>query len=175
MHERLHYESAGEQQLSELKALAASQPIISDLPPNSPTTHTQYRDNFFRRFEEIQAVRQERATDSQVFYVRMVKERFGFDLVAFYDQQSQLCDEICSAVAAKEPYDRLVAGYYHILAQEQTGELPPGSAQELNTAVLHPLGIEAVGMHYWDKINPLLAKAYNLMDAQTLNAPFLAK
>jgi hypothetical protein len=37
------------------------------------------------------------------------------------------------------------------------------------------LGIEAIGMFYWDRLNPLLERAYALMDVQTLNAPFLTR
>jgi hypothetical protein len=40
---------------------------------------------------------------------------------------------------------------------------------------VHPLGIEAIGIYYWDRINPLLEEAYALIEEGTINAPFLAK
>jgi|GEM_PF-2167975 len=175
MSERRSYESSPRQTLAELSVLAASQPRIGELGPDTPTAHTQYRDNFFRRFGEIRAVRDERATDEQVFYVRMVKERFGLDLITFYSDHERLCDTICEVVDAKKPYDRLVAGHAEILELEEAGQLPLGSAAELSAAVDHPLGIEAIGIYYWDRINPLLEEAYTLLETRTLNAPFLTK
>jgi hypothetical protein len=175
MSERIGSDNTGERKLAQLKELAASLPKVEQVEADSPRTHTQYRDNFFQRFGELRAIRDEVATDAQVFYVRMVKERFGFDLLTFYDEHPRLCDAICDAVDDKEPYDQLVAGYYELLDQEQAGEVPVGSADGLNVAVDHPLGIEAIGMYYWGRINPLLEEAYGLMDAQTLNAPFLTR
>lgn len=167
--------------IEELKALAASQPRITIFDPRveisapEPARHTQYRDNFFNRFLEIRAVVTDTATEPQVTYTRMVKERFGLDLLGFYAEQPELCDAICTAIDAKEPYDRLVSGHAQIAALEAGGNLPEGSADELNIATAHPLGIEAIGMYYWDQINPLLERAYTLIDATTLNAPFLTK
>jgi len=66
-------------------------------------------------------------------------------------------------------------GYNETLLLEEAGELPPGSVHEVDLATEHPLGIEAVGMYYWERINPLLEQAYALIDQRTLNAPFLAK
>lgn len=175
MFEHHDHEASPQQTLAGLLALAASQPKIGELGPDTPIVHTQYRDNFFRRFGEIRAVRDERATDEQVFYVRMVKERFGLDLLTFYSDYGPLCETICEAVDAKEPYDQLVTGRAKILELEETGQLPLGSSAEINTAVDHPLGIEAIGIYYWDRINPLLEEAYTLLETRTLNAPFLTK
>ncbi len=172
-HIQQRHESTPQQLFAELTALAASQPKIGELEPGTPTIHTQYRGNFFRRFNELKAVREEVATDAQVFYVRMVKERFGLDLLAFYAEQEPLCDAICEVVEAKDPYDRLVSGHQVLLEFEETSQLPRGSANELNAAVGHSLGVEAIGIYYWERINPLLVEAYTLLDVRTLNAPFL--
>lgn len=115
------------------------------------------------------------ATDAEVFYVRMVKERFGYDLVDFYDRNHELCDATCSTVADKEPYDTVASGYLDVCRDEAEGRLPPGSAQSIQDRVDHPAGIEAIGIYYWDRINPLLEQAYNVMDQEMLNAPFLTK
>jgi hypothetical protein len=105
----------------------------------------------------------------------MVMERFGYDLGRFYDKNEQLCEAICAAIYAKEPYDTLTAGYYELLAAEESGQAPSGSAQLIQSSVDHPLGLEAIGMYYWDQLNPLLEQAYQIMDQQTLNAPFLTR
>jgi len=69
----------------------------------------------------------------------------------------------------------LVQGYYELAAAETAGEVASGSALSLQTSIDHPLGIEAIGIYYWDQLNPLLEQAYQLMDEETLNAPFLTK
>lgn len=173
MYERLPSDNVVEQTLSRLKELAAALPKVDDGNVDPSQIHAQYRGNFYRRFGEIKAVREDRAKDDQVFYVRMVKERFGLDLLSFYDEHREVCDAICEAVNAKDPYDQLVAGYEEVLSLEGSGALPPGSAHEVYTATGHPLGLEAIGMYYWDKINPLLENAYELLDERSLNAPFL--
>jgi hypothetical protein len=113
------------------------------------------------------------ATDVQIIYIRTVKERFGVDLMDFYAQYPQLCSDICDAVEAKEPYDRLVTGRSKLVELESAEAIPPGSAGDLDAATEHPLGIEAIGMYYWDRINPLLERAYTLFEPITLNAPYL--
>lgn len=173
MHEILSSDNTHEQTLSKLKELAAALPKINEVDVDQSQTHSQHRGNFFKRFGEIKAVREERAADDQVFYVRMVKERFGLDLLSFYDEHLETCEAICTAVDAKEPYDRLVAGCEEMLLLEQSGVVAIGSAAEISEATGHPLGVEAVGMYYWDRINPLLEHAYEFLDERTLNAPFL--
>ncbi|MEK7599882.1 MAG: hypothetical protein AAB462_02515 [Patescibacteria group bacterium] len=65
----------------------------------------QYRGNFFERFIELKAIAEGRASDSQVIYIRMVKERFGLDLLDFYENNIQLCEAINDAVEAKESWE----------------------------------------------------------------------
>lgn len=170
---------ANEQKLAKFRRLAAIQPKIpitdervNELPGN-PTKEMSPYGEFYTRFLELKAVHGGEATESQVRYIRMVKERFGLDLLDFYAQERDLCDAICDAVQAKNPYDELRAGYKHLNRLEMLGELPAGSANQLNVATDHPLGLQAIGLYYWDVINPLLEKAYALLDKQTLNAPFL--
>lgn len=175
MTERLQQPGAHEQYLEELKVLARTQPKMGFSEPGQPTAHTQYRGNFYKRIPLIKAVAEGRGEASQITYLRMVKERFALDLVRFYGEQSALCDAICEAVAAKDPYDTLVAGYVMVTKLETTGALPLGSAADLHAAAEHPLGIEAIGIYYWGQLNPLLEQAYMLIDATTLNAPFLTR
>lgn len=160
--------------VAELKQLAKSQPKVEQAPPGL-TSHVQYGDNFYRRFGEIQAIREGTADDAQVFYVQFFKEKLAGDLLLFYGDYPQLCDAICNAVTAKEPYDRLVSGYHELLRLEEKGEVPAGSAQELNEATGHPLGIEAIGMYYWGKINPLLEQAASIINERTRHLPYLMK
>lgn len=172
-YEQLRHEPSWEERLNDLRLLAATQPVTSF--EDNRQRHEQFRDSYFERFPEIQRVRQGNAPDEEVFYVRMVMERFGYDLIRFYDENESLCEAICDAVIAKAPYDRLALGYHELSAAEIAGEVSLGSAQSLQESIDHPLGIEAIGIYYWDQLNPLLEQAYQLMDTQTLNAPFLTK
>lgn len=174
MPENLRAVSPEEFNIDELKRLASSQPKIGHLYSGS-SVNSQYRDNFFKRFIEISAIRNEHPTDTQVNYVRMVKERFGLDLLAFYEERRQLCDAICDAIEAKAPYDMLVHGRKSLLQLEGAGDIPANTTHGLDGAANHPLGIEAIGIYYWEMINPLLEQAYTILDSQTLNAPFLSK
>lgn len=161
--------------LSALRELAATQPVPDPRMDDDRTLHEQFAGEYYRRFPEIKRVRTGEATDAEVFYVRMVKERFGYDLIDFYDRNQELCEAICDAVAAKEPYDSLAWGYRDVHAEEAEGRLPLGSTQALQESVRHPAGIEAIGMYYWDQINPLLQQAYQIMNQEMLNAPFLTR
>jgi len=167
--------------IQEMKEFARTQPKIALDDPrillaaHEPVRPVPYRGNFFRRFPDIRAVSEDRADQEQVTYVRMVKERFGVDLVSFYAEHFELCDAISNAIDDKNPYDMLVAARAELEALELDGGTPAGSASELDVATEHPLGIEAIGMYYWDKINPLLEQAYAAIEPTTLNAPFLTK
>lgn len=132
----------------DMLSLATRLPKIGETRPGGQTFEDHYRDNFFKRFPEMRAVIESLATESEVFYVRMVKERFGLDLLAFYREQKELCDAICDALAAKAPYDQLVSGYQDILEQETRGIVSIGTAESVQQATGHPLGIEAIGMYY---------------------------
>lgn len=168
-------EQSPEARLDALKGLAATLPVVDPQSTRGREIHEESGGELYRRFIEVNRVRTGEATDAEVFYVRMVKERFGYDLVDFYDRNHELCEAICSTVADKEPYDVLVSGYFEAVRDEAEGLLPPGSAQTVQENINHPAGIEAVGMYYWDRINPLLEQAYGIIDQEILNAPFLTK
>jgi hypothetical protein len=89
----LHYEafkrSSLERRLGRTDALGRAAATVS---PDE-----RHRGNFFGRFIEMRAVLDGDASDEQIHYVRMVKERFGFDLVNFYAQHRGLCDAILGA------------------------------------------------------------------------------
>lgn len=174
-HERLRTGSEWGQYAADLIRLAAGQPTVDSRLVSGRAEHTQYRGQYYRRFPEIKRVREGIAEDHEVFYVRMVKERFGYDLVQFYESHETLCEDICERVEALAPYDVLVDGYNRLVAAESAGVVASGSAESLQACVNHELGIEAIGMYYWDRLNPLLEQAYVIMDGQTLNAPFLAR
>jgi hypothetical protein len=164
-----------EARLNYLRDLAAALPVVDPRLTRDREVHEEFGGEFYRRFTEVNRVRAGEATDAEVFYVRMVKERFGYDLIDFYERNYGLCEAICSSLAAKESYDILVFGYLDVRKDEAEGLLPPGSAQVVQESVNHPRGIEAVAMYYWDRINPLLEQAYGLIDQEMLNAPFLTK
>lgn len=168
-------EQSPEAKLDALRGFAAALPVIDPQSTRGREAHEEFGGEFYRRFVEVNRVRAGEATDAEVFYVRMVKERFGYDLVDFYDRNYELCEAICGAVADKEPYDTLVSGYLDVCQDEPEGLLPPGSAQSVQESIDHPAGIEAVGMYHWDRINPLLEQAYGMIDQEILNAPFLTK
>lgn len=164
-----------EQRLSDLYTLAAAQPIVGAHERAGRQHHQEHRGAFHQRFLEIQRVRSGEATEAEVFYVRMIKERFGYDVIRFYEQNEELCDAICEASRAKQPYDDLVQGCNDIADAEVEGSLPPGTTQNFQQSVDYEVGLEAVGMYYWDRLNPLVEQAYALMDQQTLNASFLTR
>lgn len=173
--ERYLDEQSPEAKLHTIRGLAAGLPVIDPQLTRDREVHEEFGGEFYRRFAEINRVRTSEASDAEVFYVRMVKERFGYDLIDFYNRNQGLCEAICITVATKEPYDILVSGYLEVYEDEAEGRLAPGSAQTVQENIKHPAGIEAVGMYYWDQINPLLEQAYVLMDQEMLNAPFLTK
>ncbi len=158
----------------ELRRLAFLLPKIPEMDSCiPPATISKSYDNFYKRFPEIKAVAEGKASESQITYVRMVKERFGLDLLDFYSQYSELCNEICGIILEKQPYDRLTADYEKLKILEFNGAVPPGSVDKLNLATNHTLGLVAIGLYYSSKLNPLLEKAYALFEPLTLNTPFL--
>jgi hypothetical protein len=130
---------------------------------------------FFQRFLEIKAVVENTATERQIIYIRMVKERFGVDLLSFYADNQGLCEAIVQELIAQEPYISLVELTRKLEAEEAAGIIPAESTARINRATGHPLGIKAVGLFYMDMLNPLLQQAYSLLETQTLNAPFFIR
>ena len=96
-------------------------------------------------------------------------------IVSVYADNLSLCEDICRAIEAKEPYDKLVAELEKLQSLENKGSISVGVVDELNNVTGHPLGIEAIGRFYWNRINPLLEEAYGVLDSETLNAPFLKR
>lgn len=137
--------------------------------------HEQYKGIFFRRFVEIKAVDEGSATRQQLTYIRMFKERFGLDLVLLAAEFSDTFGAIYDAIDAKKPYDELAIGRVGLLELEHSMVIPEGTTASLDNVVQHPFGIEAIGMHYWDKFNPLLETAYKIIESRNLNVSFLAK
>jgi hypothetical protein len=158
--------------VEQLKALAESLPKVAhdDKRPLVP-----FRGTFYTRFPAMKAVAEGRGQQEEVTYVRMTKERFGIDLEAFYWLYPKLCDSICSSLDAKAPYDLLTESHATLVSEEIAGDAVTGSAQEVLDATGHPRGFEAIGLHYWDQINPLLEEAYAIFDSESLNAPFLGR
>jgi hypothetical protein len=168
MHESLRQKLSVEQ----LQTLAQSLPKVS---PEDDRMLTPFRGTFCQRFPEMKAVVFGYATEQEVLYVRTAKERFGIDLEAFYRLHPELCDSICAAIDAKASYELLTSSYAELESEESAGNAPSGSAQSILEAIGHPRGMDAIGLHYWDQLNPLLADAYAIFDAESLNAPFLGR
>lgn len=72
-----------------------------DSAQSNPNIH--YRGNFFKRFAELKAISEGHASDAQIIYIRMVKERFGLDLLDFYENNIKLCEAINDAIEADAP------------------------------------------------------------------------
>lgn len=169
------------EELPSLLELAKTEPKI-DLDDPRVLSHgekrtmpSQFKDSFFMRFVEIRAVAEETATPQQITYLRMVRERFGLDLVRLSVELSELFGDVYKAIDAKAPYDQLAIGRLALLELESAHSAAQGTAVSLDLATDHPLGIEAIGMHYWDQLNPLLEQAYDVISERSLNAPFLAR
>ena len=168
--EKSHYELLGE-----LVKLASVSPKIGESDRYELTSPLPYRDNFFKRFKELHNIKLGIASDAEVIYMRMIKERFGLDMLRFYDENQALCESAYAAIEAKAPYDILLLGKKVIVSLEDQLRIEPGSANAIDIATSHNLGIGAVGLFYWNSINPLLQEAYETLEPTTLNAPFLTK
>lgn len=169
------------EELPELRQIAGTAPKIDSSDPRVSSqsderiTPIQFRGSFFTRFVEIRAVSDNTATPEQVTYLRMVKERFGLDLVSMSLELEDLFTQVYEAIDDKDPYDQLVLGRLALLDLEAVAPEARGLATSLDDATNHPLGIEAIGMHYWDSLNPLLEQTYDIISERSLNAPFLTR
>lgn len=151
--------------------------LAKQLPKTSGTLmgEHQARDKFHERFLEVRAIIEGAQSVEESIYIRTIKERFGLDLIAFYKRNYALCQQITAALLEQRQYAQL-ADYYERLDLRQAGatnQCMVGSTYELDAATQHPLGIRAIGVFYWSKINNLLTEAYALLEQETLNAPYL--
>ena len=142
-------------------------------PPSSPsgTGPRLYRQNFVRRFIDVHAVIAAEASEDQIRYVRMVKERFGFDLLSFYAQHLSLCDAIIRAIQPLAAHDCPGWSAVGLPRLEAVGEIAP-RAKPFNLASRGDIDDTIVNV---SAIDELLARAYKLIEQDTLNAPFLTK
>ena len=69
-----------------------------------------------------------------------------------------MCENLFKALDETRDYLTLLLGFKNFY---RDGKYAIGDL--LNAMIPHPIGIEAVGMYAWDKINPLLEKADNIL------------
>ena len=162
---------------NEMAELASAEPKIDVDDPRvlHAARHEQFRGTFFRRFVEIRAVSESMATPSQITYVRMFKERFGYDLMEIPVRHPHLITSIYMSLDAMKPYEQLDDYRGSLLGASDTSLQLHGLAHKLDEATGHPLGVEAIGIYYWDRLNPLLQEAFGVIEKDTINAPFLGR
>ncbi|MBI4157819.1 hypothetical protein HY502_03145 [Candidatus Woesebacteria bacterium] len=119
-------------------------------------SHHQYRNNFVMNFEALQTfIKGEEFGEFSVHKIYLQDfAKKGIPPQEFYNRHKKLCDEVFEALDGLDEYDRLLGGF---IAFYNTRKFELGD--RLNELVPHPLGIEAVGMYAWDRLNPLLEKA----------------
>ncbi len=155
--------------LDALSELARTQPKITVDDPRVVTRveHDQFGNNFFRRFVELEKSFYDEALTPPSDESKIMQ--------GLYQRCPELCTELFILIAAKQPYDKLREAYIDYTVLERSEKVPVGSAQALNEAVDHPRGIEAIGMYYWDAINPLLSAAYSELAASGIDPLELTK
>lgn len=129
--------------------------------------HDQYRNNFFVNFEALQRLIKNGKLEEGDLLGRSYLENFnerGIDPREFYNENKELCDTIFKALDGTDEYDKLLGAFIKFYNNRRF-EL----GDRLNEMVPHPLGIEAVGVYSWDKLNPLLKKVDEAMKAMGID------
>ncbi|HMT19151.1 MAG TPA: hypothetical protein PKD15_03900 [Candidatus Saccharibacteria bacterium] len=116
--------------------------------------------NFLLRFVEIEAIRAERGTRSSRIYYNMFRERFGFDMLAFYDDNIAVCNDI-----AELGKGLLLLGY----AEYECNEL------NIDDTLQPGLPHEEIKRDITLRANQLMEEVYELLNEKILNAPYLTK
>lgn len=158
--------------LAETAALAAARPapLAGESRPAAPPEprHGQLH----LRLLDAAAVAECRATYKQVFYVRMLKERFALDLVSLLMEGAPGSWE---AVRLSRDCER-----YRAVAEHREALLAAGSEPERARAAqldqaAGPGGVPALGAELWHRTNALLDDFLALLERHTLNAPYLTR
>jgi len=157
--------------VAQLTELARSQPKIPVDDPRTTATdradrrHKPYRNNLDTCFRAMKGAHEGTNTAWLEMKLEQAQDNAGIDLLDFYDKYPELCDRVIAAIDASEPYRTLYEASMELL------ELSCGAEfQEINGATAHPLGVEAIGIYYWDRINPLLEEAYAVLATLSPNA-----
>jgi hypothetical protein len=122
--------------------------------------HKQYRNNFCGIFEGLELlIRTGSVKENSFFDVYLRKlTNAGVNPQEFYKNNKDLCENLFEALDEQSDYHSLLNGLINLF---KAGKYAAG--ESLNATVPNPIGIEAVGMYAWDKINPLLEKADNIL------------
>jgi hypothetical protein len=142
------------------KTISLDDPRVQKHLDGNRQSHIQYRNNFcgifeaLRRFIRIGSVKEHSFPEA---YFHELTDA-GVNPREFYENNKDLCENLFEALDQENDYKRLLFGFRNLY---RNGEYD--AAGRLNATVPNPIGIEAVGIYAWDKINPLLEKADNVL------------
>lgn len=123
-------------------------------------SHIQYRNNFFGIFGALSLFIRTGTIKDNLFYDANLRNLIdaGVNPQEFYENNKDLCDNLFEALDEQKDYSTLFYGIKNLFRDRKDD-----AADRLNATVPNPLGIEAVAMYAWDKINPLLEEADNIL------------
>lgn len=158
--------------LAETAALAATWPAPLTGERRCAAPPQSRHGRLHLRLLDAAAVAECLATYEQVFYVRMLKERFALDLVSLLAEAAPGSWE---AVRLSRDCER-----YRAVAEYREALLAAGSAHEQALAAqldqaAGPGGVPALGAELWHRTNALLDEFMALLARHTLNAPYLTR
>ena len=142
------------------KTIALDDPRVQEHLSGNAQSHTQYRNNFFGIFEGLKLFIRTGTTKDNMFYdvcLRNLTDA-GVNPQEFYENNKDLCDSLFETLDEENDYMSLLLGVIDLFRDRKYD-----AGDRLNAIVPHPIGIEAVGMYAWDKINPLLEKADSIL------------
>ena len=123
--------------------------------------HTQFGNNFFLLFDSMRISEDERGALS--FYVDRAKSH-GDKWNRFLEQNAELIANINSVLDGLSPYN-LAIGHFNDLFNEGLSN----EAKAFSKAIDPDLGIEALGIPQWNRLNPLLEQAADKMREVDIN------
>jgi hypothetical protein len=142
------------------KTISLNDPRVQKHLDGDRQSHTQYRNNFFGIFGALSLFIRTGSVKGNLFYdVNLCKlTDAGVNPQEFYKTNKDLCENLFEALDGERDYTNLFTGVKNLFRDGKDD-----AADRLDATVPNPLGIESVAMYAWDKINPLLEEADNIL------------
>jgi hypothetical protein len=130
--------------------------LMTDPNAQEPT-HTQFGNNFYLLFMSLDIPQR---GNHLVQIYRKPAEKLGEPWQAFLADNQPLLGDVREALTGKRPYSELLGAFIRLINRGHADV-----AEKLNVYAAHPIGLEAIGIHAWDRLNPLLRTASQRMEA----------